>query len=400
MVYLAQAGLWTNLNFIILSVLTLLLFILFANLLPREVYGTYQYLLSLSALLTAITLAGMNGAVSQSVARGNEGDLKVAVKVQLRWNLVPTTVGLVGALYYFLQGNKLLGCGLVAIALLAPLWNAFNTYSAFLQGKREFKRLFIYSMIVGGAYYAAIIVTAFFFRNAAILILVNLGMNAAATIFVYFKTLKTYQPNNKTDPHTTSYGAHLSIMNAFGTAMTQFDSLLVFHFLGPVQLAVYSFASMIPERIGGLFGFIGMAALPKFATKTGAEIRATIVSKTVRVCLAALLVAVIYAFAAPYFFRLLFPAYLDAIHYTQIYALVIVFTAGNLANTALLAQRRKAELYITSFVNPLLLVALQIPFLLRWGIMGMLVAKLISDAIGIILTLVLLFRAKSRTQEM
>ena len=92
MVYLAQAGLWTNLNFVMVSVLALFLSILFANVLPRETFGMYQYLLSLSALLTALTLAGMNGAVSQSVARGYEGDLKAAVRIHLWWNIAPTTI--------------------------------------------------------------------------------------------------------------------------------------------------------------------------------------------------------------------------------------------------------------------------------------------------------------------
>ncbi|MGH7174938.1 MAG: hypothetical protein ACREGR_01095, partial [Minisyncoccia bacterium] len=75
MVYLAGAGFWSNLNFVIVSVFALLLSIAFANFLPKDVFGLYQYLLSLSALLTAITLASMNFAVSQSVARGFEGDL-------------------------------------------------------------------------------------------------------------------------------------------------------------------------------------------------------------------------------------------------------------------------------------------------------------------------------------
>lgn len=397
MVYLASVGLWNNLTFVTTTVLALLLSVAFANLLPREVYGNYQYLLSLSALLGAVTLNGMNGAVAQSAARGYEGDLRAGVAAQLKWNLVPTIIGLAGAAYYALQGNGMLAIGLVVIALLAPATVAFGIYNGFLSGKREFKRSFVYGSIVNFAYYAAIFVTIYFFKDAIALIFVNLAVNLAATAFVYFRTLRVYAPDDRTDRETIPYGAHLSVMTAFSTVIAQLDSILVFHFLGPVQLAVYSFATMLPERLVGALNFIGTAAFPKFANRTLAELRKSILPQTVRVALAGAIGASIYILAAPLLFQLLFPHYLDVVPYTQLYALIIILMPANLVSTALQAQRLKAELYVTSFVNPILLIALQLPLLLAYGIMGMLVARLISDAVNILIGIALLFRASRKS---
>ncbi|MCR4276184.1 MAG: oligosaccharide flippase family protein [Candidatus Parcubacteria bacterium] len=396
MVYLASVGLWTNLNFVITTVLALLLSVAFANLLPREVYGNYQYLLSLSALLGAICLTGMGGAVAQSVARGYEGDLRAGVAAQLWWNLVPTTIGLAGAAYYALHGNGMLAIGLVIIALLAPNINAFGTYSTFLAGKREFKRSFVYGILINMAYYAAIFLSIYFFKDATVLIFVNLAVNLAVTIFAYVRTLRIYAPNDRTDPETIPYGAHLSVMNAFSTIISQLDSVLVFHFLGPVQLAVYSFATMIPERFGAALNFIGTAAYPKFATRTLVELRDTIISKTFRAALAGAAGALVYILAAPFLFGLLFPKYLDVIPYTQLYAVIIILLPANLVSIALQAQRLKTELYVTSFVSPILLITLQIPLLLAYGILGMLVARIITDAANVVIGIVLLFRATRR----
>ena len=400
MVYLVGVGIWNNLNFVITSVLAILLSVALANLLPRDVYGNYQYLLSLSALLGAIGLNGMGTAVAQSVARGNEGDLHAGVAAQLWWSIVPTVIGLGGAAYYAINGNGMLAIGLVIIALLAPSTGAFGLYSAFLSSKREFKRSFIYSTTVNLVYYAAIFTTVYLFKNATVLVFVNLAVNLAATAIAYFRTLHVYTPNDRTDKDTVPFGAHLSIMNAFSSTISQLDSVLVFHFLGPIQLAVYSFATLLPERLGSAFNFIPNAAFPKFANRTLNEIRETIVSKTFRTALAGALGAFVYILAAPFLFQLLFPRYLDVVFYTQLYSVIVIIMPANyLVGTALQALRLKTELYVTSFVNPIMLILLQIPFLLLYGVVGMLVARIISDIISILLGIALLFRAARKSNQ-
>ena len=319
--------------------------------------------------------------------------MRASVVAQLKWSIIPTIIGLAGAAYYALQGNGMLAIGLIIIALLSPSIGTFNIYNAFLSGKQEFKRFFVYGSIVNLVYYATIFVTIYFFKDATMLIFVNLATNLAATVFVYIRTLRVYTPNDRTDPESIPYGAHLSVMNAFSTIISQLDSVLVFHFLGPVQLAMYSFATMIPERFGGALGFIGTAAFPKFANRTLAEIRDTIISKTFRAALAGAFGALVYVLAAPYLFQLLFPKYLDVIPYTQLYALVIILMPANLVSIALQAQRLKAELYATNFINPIMLIVLQVPLLLAYGIVGMLVARIIADAVNVLIGIALLFRA-------
>jgi len=103
--YFASGGFWTAFNQLINGLLSFLLVIVFANLLPKETYGIYTYLLSLSGFFTVFTLSGMNAAVLQAVASGNEGILKSSVKYQIKWNSAMTLVlfGLAG--YYFWQYN-------------------------------------------------------------------------------------------------------------------------------------------------------------------------------------------------------------------------------------------------------------------------------------------------------
>lgn len=400
MVYLAQAGWWTNLDLIIASFISLILSIVFANILPSSTYGLYQYLLSISALVSAVAFAGMNTAVAQAVSRGYEGVFKESIKEQARWAIVLTLGTLLIAIYYFFHGNFEVAVGLIAIAFFTPVINIFNTYGAFLQGKKEFRRSFYFSLVINLIYGLCIALAAFFLKNAVVLIFVNLGVNAATIFLVYRKTVAIYKPNTKIDQSAIPYGRHLSALSAWGTILTQLDSILIFHFLGPIDLAVYSFATLLPERIGSLFSFIGTAWLPKLANYELADIRRNIISKILRVMAAAIVVTILYIVVAPIIFKLLFPRYISAIYYTQIYSPIIILLAViNITSSTFFAKRLKREIYIIGLIQPALLVLLQLPLLLLYGIIGMLVARLATDLIGIILALFFTFYPISKNQQ-
>ena len=70
MVYLARSGFWLlfGQGTTLLSVLALS--IVFANFLPKETYGTYKYILSLTGIFSIFTLPGMTTALIRATARG------------------------------------------------------------------------------------------------------------------------------------------------------------------------------------------------------------------------------------------------------------------------------------------------------------------------------------------
>ena len=57
MVYLTRGGFWLILGKIVFNISGFLLIIAFANLLSKEAYGTYQYVLSVASILAIPTLS-------------------------------------------------------------------------------------------------------------------------------------------------------------------------------------------------------------------------------------------------------------------------------------------------------------------------------------------------------
>src|SRR3989344_7039026 len=88
MVYLTKGGTWLLLGQLISSISTFLLVIAFANLIPKETFGTYKYILSLTAILLIPSLPGMNTAVNMASTRNLDGTLLLALKTKMRWGLL------------------------------------------------------------------------------------------------------------------------------------------------------------------------------------------------------------------------------------------------------------------------------------------------------------------------
>jgi len=135
MVYLAKGGSWLTLGQIVSTIASFLSAIAFANLLPRETYGQYKYILSITSILAIPTLAGINTAVIRAIARGYEGSFIPALKTKIKWGLLGgiTSIGLAGY-YYFsaLYGStwslRVSPTGKKALRYIYENWNHYPSY--------------------------------------------------------------------------------------------------------------------------------------------------------------------------------------------------------------------------------------------------------------------------------
>ena len=396
MVYLVRSGLWLNLGSITVSLFSLGLYVLFARVLSPETYGTYQYLLSAGALIGAFSLTGMNTAVIRAVALGFDGMLRESVRVQLRFNSIPFLISLLTALYYWQHGNTLLAWGFVLTAVLMPLNNTLNTYSAFLAGKKDFRRIFLYSFSVNLLFYTSLGCVALAYPGALALIAANLLAQTTGLFLAYRATLQTYQPKELLDHETIPYGKHLSLMGIIATLAEYADNVLAFHFLGPVALATYSFATAVPARAGGLLKFIPTALLPQLSAKNASEIRSAVSWRKIAWVIVLTGVGVIvYILAAPLLFALLFPRYSAAVPYSQVYALTIFAILENIFSTGIMAQRRIKALYVYRVVAPIVQLSFLCIGIIFFGLWGLVAAKIAGSLLLIVFSAALLFRNKA-----
>ena len=396
MVYLAKGGFWLTISQISIAALALLLSIAFAHFVPKDVYGSYRYLLSIFWVLTTFSLTGIPTALARAIAKGEDGAYRESIRLSFIWSWPMILISLGLATYYFLQGNLLLFFGAIIIAIFGPFMQPSFLFGSLLEGKRAFRATAFAGIILNSVPTLALLVTMFVSRNPLSYLAVYLIANAGtATIISWFVWKRYRTSGNKPTKSLFSLGVNFSAMNILAGIAGQIDRLLVFHFLGPIELAIYSFAIALPDQIKSTGNNIATIAFPKFANRPFSEIRETLSRRLGGFTLLMIAIAGLYIVFAPFIFHIFFPAYRDAVWYSQLYALGLIPLASIFPNTALQAHAAKKELYILNIASSLFQIGILFPAIAYYGLIGAVVARTVSRIFNLLLSSILV-RAYAR----
>ncbi len=386
MLYLARGGFWSTAVFVISSLFSVLLVIGFGNFLPKETYGSYKFVMSLAGALGFLMFIGINTAVTQAAALGRIGALLYSVRVQLRWNFIFTTALGAVSLYYLVNGNIPFASALGLLALGVPLITTFNTYGAFLAGRKEFKRGAIYGSLTTVFYTVTMFAAIVASKNMVILVLVYILGSLLPTLYFHYRVVKGLPsaPLTPAEQHElVSYARHLNIMNVLGNLSQYVDKIVIFHYLGAVELAIYGFALAVPERIRGYLKNITGLALPKLSERSIADITQNFYRRILQGTFVGILISGSYALAAPILFKIFLPQYGEAVRYSQVIAFsFVLLLPGTYIGDIFRAQKMIKALYLSSLTGHIARIILFIILGARWGIWGVIIASQLVIVIG------------------
>lgn len=392
-VYIARGSFWSGTNQGVGTLLSLLQVLAFAHFITPQDYGAYKYLMSIAGMLSFLTLTGMNTAVTQMTASGVEGALRASVQMQLKWNTLYLAGCLIVAGYYAAQGNLLLATGLLILGASFPLSTAFNTYGAYLGGKKDFRRASVYGTISAVIFSVLMIAAIVITRNVLVIVAAYAIGTVVPTIFFYRRSLmRTQHAELGTEDRRklATYGGHLTLMNVLATIDQYIDKVFLFQTTGAVQLAVYSLALAVPERIKGYSKSFVSILLPKMSTREIRDIRPIFYTRLLQGAIIGLLVSAMYWIAAPYLFIYILPRYIDSIPYSRVLMLTAIFTIpGAYTSTIFRAKRMVRSLYISSTAGHALKISLYIVLGSFWGIWGLVSAAIATQLLGTVLNCVL-----------
>lgn len=391
MFYIAKTGSWVTFGQMTNNILSLALLVAFANLLPKETYGIYRYILSIAGILGIFTLTGMSSAVVRTVATGNEGILRPALKYQLKWNVLMLTTFLLLSGYYFFNGDTVFATAFLILGFFAPLTQAFSIFGVYLSGKKEFQKASVLSILATFVYSLGMLAALLFTDEVVWLIGIYAGTTCIASIAAYTYTQYKYKPPVSNDVRETfKYARELTYIRFMGPVVAEIDKIILVHFWGPAQLATYALASAIPTRIIALTkGWLGVG-LPKFATKTPQEINTVFFMRILQGMAIGSAITVGYVLISPLLFTYLLPQYLDGVFYSQILAISFIFAMPNRYISHLFeSQRLSRQIFINNLVNSILAIVLYILLGMWGGILGLAVAQVLYSSIGMIINIVM-----------
>ncbi|OHA58419.1 MAG: hypothetical protein A2571_01410 [Candidatus Vogelbacteria bacterium RIFOXYD1_FULL_44_32] len=384
MVYMAKGGSWLVASQVISSLCSLVLVIAFANLIPAELYGKYRYVISIIGILAVATFPGLNSVAITSVAQGHDSTFWKLLYRRTLWSFVSTLAGFFIASYYYLQGNNELALVFVVAAVATPLLSTSGMYAAFLNGKKDFQRLAQWSTIAKFGTTGALVLALFFVKSLWVLFLVyfipELIIESIFLWYLYRHNIKGVESEFDFKKYS-HFGFHLSLMEVFKIVASQIDKILVFHYLGATQLAVYAIATTAPGQIKSLFQNMTTLALPKLSAVTEEDIRVNLPQKLLRLELLILGFVALYWIVAPVLFPLFFPQYAEAVFISQIFSLSLLFFPRTFLSTAMTVHLKKTEMYWIRIVAPairIIVFAIALPW---WGLWGAIIGSIVSGGL-------------------
>jgi len=358
MVYLTKGGFWLFTSQVISSLVALFLSVAFSNLLSKESYGIYKYILSIAVIIGSLSVSGFFNTVIQSVAEGFEGILKKSFFINLKWSLIGSIVSLSISLYYLVHQNYAFTFCFLIIALFNPIYNSLQLYAPFLNGKKDFKNNTLLGLIPDSLVFLSLFLTILVTENPVFIILSYFASNTLGHGLAYLITIKIYHPNNKIKSSYDKFSFDLSLVNIIQICATQIDKIIIFQYLGAANLAIYFFATAIPEQLRGFVKIGNALLLPKIAEKTEQKTETTL-KKEKMVVLLTLLLVVFYIVFAPFIFKLLFPQYLESIKYSQVYSIGLIAIALSMFYaTNLQVKIKTKEIYLLNLISSVLNIIL------------------------------------------
>jgi len=379
MVFLAKGGSWLSAGQAVNMLLGFVMSIAFANLLPKEAFGTYKFILSAVALIGVFSFLDIGTAVTQAVARGFGNALRQGFRANLKWSFGVSLGGFALGIYYYLQGNALLSFSFFVAGVLVPLTASASLYGAYVLGKKDFKRSTLYGLVRNIVPAAALIGTLFLTESLWIIIGVYFVSAVLVSFVLYRATLRAYRNGNiKEDPGLVSYAGHLGIMGAIGLLADNLDKILVFHYLGAAPLAIYAFAVAPVEQLQGGKKILNALILTRLSERPFTELQKSAPYRTAMLAVYAAVLGGVYVLLVPYFYAFFYPQYLDSVFYSQIYALTLFGIIGSVLDANLVAHKKKKELYAHRIAVPIIKIFMFFILIPLFGLLGLVLTQVLT----------------------
>ena len=398
MIYLTKGGFWLTLNQVMSTLAGFILLVSFANLLPAETYGTYRYVLSILGILVIGTFPGINTVAIKAVAEKDEYSFWKLLYKKSQFSLVGTLFCLLVSIYYFVNSNDILFLSFAIATVGLPLVYSSGMYESLLYGRKDFRRSAQFSILNKILVTLSLSIAVFLTDSILILMLVYFIPETIvqSLLLLYLYKQRPKEKRSNSSNNLTKFGVHLSFMEILKTIASQIDKMLVFHYLGAVQLAVYAIASTPPSQIKTLMQNLNIMALPKMSTSNSNDLRETLPKKLLKLEVIIIGLIVVYWIVAPIIFPIFFPKYVEAILISQVYALSLIFFPRTFLSTAMTAKLKQRELYFIRILAPTVRIVIFLIALPVWGIWGAVIGSIIGNALTAIIYSFFFFKAFPR----
>lgn len=359
----------------------------FANFTPAEFYGTYLFILSIISFFTFLSFVGINQALIQYVVRGYDYFLITSIKKRFYFSVLGTLAIIVYTILYkiYFELNVVILISLLIGALFFPIIHSLYSIFFFLDGKAEFKKDLIYkttNLIILNIF---LLILIFLTKNIILhFILLNITHLIVNGLFFRqcIKLIENKNKNVKLEKEALKFGFFLTKYGLITLITFNINNLIIGLIFGPNILASYIVGNGLSITIISFLKPSLSVLLTKYSKQE---------SKISRKFITFLIIGSIILFfgtvlAIPFYIRLFFPKYLDSIKYGTVYSLIILLYPIEVVLGFYFRGKIMKKVIRNAFIIPDILNLITIiPFLLLFGIYGLIFGEIIKHLFRLII---------------
>lgn len=388
--YFIKGGFWLSIGQFFGTLKGFILSIVFTNLLSKEVFGEYSFVMTVLGIAGIFALPGMGVAVVQAVAKGYEGTYFRALKEVFKWSWLGGLLLLCVSVHEYFFGRFNLTLIFLILSSLFPFYSISGFYSALLNGKKRFDILTKLSSFFNIISTILIVAVVFFtesvFWISVITVLVQILINGYFSLFY----VKKYVKNNEIDEHSIEFGKNISYSQAFSNIANNFDSLVIAYFLGFSSLAIFKIVTLLPNQIKMLANAFTPMLLPKIASQDLSK--KDLMKHFKKFFLVVVFLILIYWVVAPFIFKWFYIQYYDYVWLSMLYHMSFIVMLYILPFNYLIKEK-KGDL-INKFYNysAILLIVLSLIGIYFYGLLGAIMARIIHRSFVMVITFLFFFK--------
>ncbi|MDB5187730.1 MAG: polysaccharide biosynthesis protein [Candidatus Kaiserbacteria bacterium] len=394
----AKDASWTTVSSVIITASNFALVYILANLMSPNEYGQFKLIGTWLAIAIGFGFSGYNYMIPQQIARNQYVDLNRAIRYTFVKSIPAAIALFCFALYYLAAANIHLGFGFVLAASTIPFVCAAAIINSYYLGKRDFPRMAITQNSVDIFQIACVAAVAYISGNFLLIISIFFIATIIGNIAIILYTLKRHVisglPSNSSleDVQQKNAAKKINIASIVLGFTTQADKLLIFHFMGGVELAIYSIVTAISDQARVPTKIFGAVLLPRMASDNTSFKRMLFIFVALMIFCAFLSVCLLFIY--PILFEYVFPKYIDSVYLADVSTLTVLFAPVSFLTNYVQSKNDLKTLTQFAYLNSFL----QIIFYSIAAYLGSIVLFLIFRALlSLINSVLLLFRLSKNT---
>lgn len=395
--YLGRSSTWTLAGNIVGMAVALVLSFVYARYLTKEFYGTYTYVQNLINIALIFTLPALGTSVPYAVARGAAGTLRYFTRIRFLLGFVGTIILLGMGIYFLGENNDPVAWALIIASFFIPLYATRGIFVTYWNAQKAFKKRVTYTTIVKiitGIGLTGMALLMYFWRppltiGIPLFILVYLTLLTTIEWVFSRRALKHISHDAPVEKDALTNGTHYAAMSFLPSLAYRLDIPILFAFLDPTAVAVYTFATTPVRQLRSILKSISGIIPPKIATKPLRDLAHTLPPKIFKSSLILIIPTLTYVLLAPWFFSILYPRYMESVIFTQIFALSIIVYPFIVFSQVLTSSNSIRLKYIENIVGAIIRIVLLYTLTSLYGILGAILALVISIYATALLHLVL-----------